>query len=86
MALQVDTSGLRYRVVQSWGDTSGVTYGCTPLDGWGCTLLGWSLEAGITWDRLLGMNIPGVDFIDGHIWARPWGCEILECTPLGWTA
>lgn len=35
--------------------------------------MGWSLEAGITCDRLLEMYIPGVDFIDGHIWARPLG-------------
>lgn len=58
MTLQVDTSGLSYRVAQSWGDASGVNYGCTPL--------GWAV--GVYTGVLERVSAPGIDCIRTHLW------------------
>lgn len=78
----MDTSGLSFRVAQSWGDTPGVKYGCIPL-GWAAGIHASGMDS---WSgrhlarAVLGMDIPWVDLRNGCIGARPWGCETLERT------
>lgn len=68
VTLQVNTSGLSYRVVQSWDDTSRVNYGYTPL--------GWAVGVPM---GVLEWASSGIDCIRTE---HPWG-GLQRWTQLG---